>query len=63
MLGRDVGRGRVEEEEIALSPGVGQGGVGGNGGALQKIQEVLFGCAAPEGLGYVPVNEKGLWGR
>ncbi len=63
MLGRDVGRDRVEEEEIALSPGVGQGGVGGNGGALQKIQEVLFGCAAPEGLGYVPVNEKGLWGR
>lgn len=60
MLGRDVGRDGVEEEEMALPTLVGQGGVWGNGGALQKIEKVLFGCTAPEGLGYVPVNEKCL---
>jgi len=60
MLRRDVGRDGLEQEEIALSPGVGQDGVWRDGGALQKIQEVLFGCTAPDGLGYVPVNEKGL---
>jgi hypothetical protein len=60
LLGRDVGRDSVEEEEIALPPGVGQDGLWGNGVALQKIQKVLFGCTAPEGLGYGPVHEEGL---
>ena len=61
MLGRDMGRDGVEEEEITLPRWVGQGSVWGNRGGLQEIQKVLFGRTAPDSLGYVPVNEKALW--
>jgi hypothetical protein len=63
MLFRDVGRDGVEEEEVAFPCWVGRGCVGGNRGTFQEIQKVVFGCAAPEGLGYVSVNEKCLWKR
>ena len=52
---RDMGKVGIDEEEIALSGG---GSRWGNGGALQQVQKVLLGCSAPEGLGYVPVDEK-----
>jgi hypothetical protein len=55
-----MGRDRVDEEEIALSPSYRQGSMRGNGGDLQQIQKVLLGCSTPEGLGYVPVDEKRL---
>ncbi len=55
-----MGKDGIEGQEITLPPGAGQGGVRGKRGALQKIQKVLFSCTAPEGLGYVPANEKGL---
>jgi hypothetical protein len=57
MLGRDVGRDRVEEEEIALPRREERGCVWGDRGALEEIQTVLFGRTALEGLRYVPVNE------
>ena len=58
-----MGRGGLEEEEIALLAGVGQGGVCGDGGAFEKFQKVLFCCTTPDGLGYVTIDEKGLLGK
>ena len=60
MLGRDMGRDRLEEEKDAFPPWVGQDGLWGNGGALQKVLEVLFGCTTPDGLGNIPIDEKCL---
>ena len=50
----------MDEEKITLPPSVGQSRVRGDGSALQEIQKVLLSRSTSEGLGYVPVNEKGL---
>jgi hypothetical protein len=63
MLYWEVGRHRVNKEELTLPPSVGKDCVQRGEGALQKIQKVPLSCPTPEGVGNVPVNEQGLWER
>ena len=51
--GRNMGRDRMDEDEIALPLSVGRSRMRGNGGALQLVEKKLLCCSAriSKGLG------------